>query len=166
MCKNDRGGVRMLKDNWTTFVKARLNCSISGDYPFYFDEIQSMSYVPDENIVYATFQTPSNSIAGSAICAFNLTAINNAFNGPFKHQEHPGSSWSKRRNAYQSHYECSANADPYLVTETYRYYSCNGSKNRFLVFDRFLKKPFLCSTTHVITLLYYPFCVTIKCLYN
>lgn len=112
----------MLKDNWTTFVKARLNCSVSGDYPFYFDEIQSMSYIPDENIVYATFQTPSNSIAGSAICAFNLTSINNAFNGPFKHQDHPGSSWSKKRNAYQSHYECKAKADPYLLTETYKYH--------------------------------------------
>ena len=48
----------MLKDNWTTFVKARLNCSIPGEYPFYFDEIQGMSYVESENMVYATFTTP------------------------------------------------------------------------------------------------------------
>jgi chondroitin sulfate proteoglycan 4 len=48
----------MLKDNWTTFVKARLNCSIPGQYPFYFDEIQGMAYVESEDTVYATFTTP------------------------------------------------------------------------------------------------------------
>lgn len=25
---------------WTTFLKARLNCSIPGEFPFYFDEIR------------------------------------------------------------------------------------------------------------------------------
>jgi chondroitin sulfate proteoglycan 4 len=58
VCKNDSGGQFMLKDNWTTFMKARLNCSIPGEYPFYFDEIQGMSYVESEGMVYATFTTP------------------------------------------------------------------------------------------------------------
>jgi chondroitin sulfate proteoglycan 4 len=49
----------MLRDNWTTFVKARLNCSIPGEYPFYFDNIQGMTYLPEQGIVYATFTTPS-----------------------------------------------------------------------------------------------------------
>ncbi|KAJ9584969.1 hypothetical protein L9F63_020687, partial [Diploptera punctata] len=62
VCKNDRGGHLMLKDNWTTFLKAHLNCSIPGEFPFYFDEIQGMSYVESENMVYATFTTPSNFI--------------------------------------------------------------------------------------------------------
>lgn len=48
----------MLKHNWTTFLKARLNCSLPGDYPFYFDEIQGMAYIPEEKMVYATFTTP------------------------------------------------------------------------------------------------------------
>jgi hypothetical protein len=26
--------------NWATYLKARLNCSIPGDFPFFFDEIQ------------------------------------------------------------------------------------------------------------------------------
>ena len=58
ICKNDNGGQLMFKDNWTTFVKARLNCSIPGEYPFYFDEIQGMAYVESEDMVYATFTTP------------------------------------------------------------------------------------------------------------
>lgn len=39
VCKNDRGG--SLRDNfWTSYLKSRLNCSIPGDFPFYFDEIR------------------------------------------------------------------------------------------------------------------------------
>lgn len=38
VCKNDLGGPRGDKV-WTSFSKARLNCSAPGDYPYYFDEI-------------------------------------------------------------------------------------------------------------------------------
>ncbi len=41
ICKNDRGGPHKFKKRWTTFLKTRLNCSVSGDVPFYFNEIQS-----------------------------------------------------------------------------------------------------------------------------
>ena len=43
VCKNDSGGPNKAKFSWTSFLKARLNCSVPGDYPFYFDEIQSVS---------------------------------------------------------------------------------------------------------------------------
>lgn len=59
VCKNDVGGNHMLRDNWTTFVKARLNCSVPGEYPFYYDEIQGMEYLPDQRLLYATFTTPT-----------------------------------------------------------------------------------------------------------
>lgn len=58
ICKNDPGGTQILKDNWTSFVKARLNCSLPGDYPFYFNEVQGMVYSQEEGILYATFTTP------------------------------------------------------------------------------------------------------------
>ncbi|XP_022912170.1 semaphorin 5c [Onthophagus taurus] len=106
VCKNDNGGKLLRRDNWTTFLKARLNCSIPGEYPFYFNEIQSASYVPEEGLVYATFSTPQNGIGGSAICAFNLTAIEATFMGPFKYQEHSNSTWEKRPSNYQNHFEC------------------------------------------------------------
>ena len=32
VCKNDKGGTRSLNDKWTSFIKARLNCS--GNYSF------------------------------------------------------------------------------------------------------------------------------------
>ena len=82
-------------------MKARLNCSVPGDYPFYFNEIQSAFYVNDDDgnedngVVYTAFTTPENSIAGSAICSFNLTSIENAFKGPFKTRENqdPTKTW-------------------------------------------------------------------------
>lgn len=48
----------MMRDTWTTFSKARLNCSLPGEFPFYYDEIQGAAYHPDEGIIYATFTTP------------------------------------------------------------------------------------------------------------
>jgi chondroitin sulfate proteoglycan 4 len=88
------------ENKWTTFLKARLNCSVPGDYPFYFDEIQSAFYVndnenEDNGVVYAVFTTPENSIAGSAICSFNLTSIERTFKGPFKTRENgdPTKTW-------------------------------------------------------------------------
>ncbi|PSN40455.1 Semaphorin-5B, partial [Blattella germanica] len=122
VCKNDSGGQLMLKDNWTTFVKARLNCSIPGEYPFYFDEIQGMAYVESEDMVYATFTTPSNSIPGSAICAFNMSAINAAFGGAFKHQEHPGSAWERHVSPHKRHFECqSTSSHSHQLLDSNRY---------------------------------------------
>ncbi|XP_060837417.1 semaphorin-5A isoform X2 [Rhopalosiphum padi] len=121
MCKNDVGGQTMLRDNWTTFIKARLNCSLPGDYPFYFDEIQGMTYLPDEGLVYATFTTPSNGIAGSAVCSFNLTAINAAFNGPFKHQASVGSEWVRYNPPHQLNHGHCQRQDPNQILDSSRY---------------------------------------------
>ncbi|KAL7301189.1 hypothetical protein TKK_0006159 [Trichogramma kaykai] len=101
VCKHDQGSPMLMKDTWTTFSKARLNCSLPGEFPFYYDEIQGAAYHAEEGLVYATFTTPSNAIAGSAICAFNMSAIEAAFNGPYKHQEHSGAAWERKPVQHQ-----------------------------------------------------------------
>lgn len=40
VCKRDTGGKNILAQNWATYLKARLNCSIPGEFPFYFNEIR------------------------------------------------------------------------------------------------------------------------------
>ncbi len=40
VCKNDRGGPNKFKTRWTTYLKSRLNCSLPGDYPFYFNHLR------------------------------------------------------------------------------------------------------------------------------
>uniref|UniRef100_A0A3B3T732 Sema domain-containing protein n=1 Tax=Paramormyrops kingsleyae TaxID=1676925 RepID=A0A3B3T732_9TELE len=93
VCKNDVGGRFLLEDTWTTFMKARLNCSRPGDIPFYYHELQGTFYLPKLQLLYAVFTTNVNSIAASAVCVFNLSAITQVFNGPFKYQENSRSAW-------------------------------------------------------------------------
>ncbi|XP_061172628.1 semaphorin-1A-like isoform X2 [Saccostrea echinata] len=105
VCKNDRGGQIMMKNIWTSFFKARLNCSIPGEYPYYLDEIQSTSEMGQGNYMstdrsdnrtdmfYAVFRTPENSIQGSAVCAFKLSDIEKTFKGKFKGQESTYHNW-------------------------------------------------------------------------
>lgn len=40
VCKYDRGGPHRYRNRWTSFLKSRLNCSVTGDFPFYFNEIR------------------------------------------------------------------------------------------------------------------------------
>lgn len=110
VCKNDKGGPNKSKYSWTSFLKARLNCSVPGDYPFYFDEIQAVSQLilgrygtgPTENnvkpvdgdtVLYASFSTAPNSIGGSAICAFRLRDVSDAFSGSFKEHRDMSANW-------------------------------------------------------------------------
>jgi hypothetical protein len=43
VCKHDRGGPHRFRNRWTSFLKSRLNCSVTGDFPFYFNEIRKCS---------------------------------------------------------------------------------------------------------------------------
>ena len=40
ICKSDRGGPNKYKRSWTSYLKSRLNCSLPGEYPFYFDHLR------------------------------------------------------------------------------------------------------------------------------
>ncbi|KAF3834416.1 hypothetical protein F7725_025620 [Dissostichus mawsoni] len=93
VCKNDNGGSpRVLERYWTSFLKARLNCSVPGDSFFYFDILQSLTNVLQIN------QRPA--VVGSsprrttAVCAFYMDDIESVFDGKFKEQRTSDSSWT------------------------------------------------------------------------
>uniref|UniRef100_A0A674PPH3 Semaphorin 6Cb n=1 Tax=Takifugu rubripes TaxID=31033 RepID=A0A674PPH3_TAKRU len=98
VCKNDNGGSpRVLERYWTSFLKARLNCSVPGDSFFYFDVLQSLTNVLQINrrpAVLGVFTTQANSITGSAVCAFYMDDIEKAFSGKFKEQRNSESVWT------------------------------------------------------------------------
>lgn len=98
VCKNDRGGsTRVLDRYWTSFLKARLNCSVPGETFFYFDVLQSLTNVLQINqrpAVVGVFTTQINSIPGSAVCGFYLDDIERVFNGKFKEQKNSDSMWT------------------------------------------------------------------------
>ncbi|XP_061387720.1 semaphorin-2A [Musca vetustissima] len=100
VCKKDVGGKNILAHNWATYLKARLNCSISGEFPFYFNEIQSVYQLPnDKTRFYATFTTSTNGLIGSAVCSFHINEVQAAFNGKFKEQSTSNSAWLPVLNA-------------------------------------------------------------------
>ncbi|XP_061451390.1 semaphorin-6D isoform X10 [Rhineura floridana] len=98
ICKNDMGGSqRVLEKHWTSFLKARLNCSVPGDSFFYFDVLQSITDIIDISgvpTVVGVFTTQLNSIPGSAVCAFSMDDIEKVFKGRFKEQKTPDSVWT------------------------------------------------------------------------
>ncbi|XP_035214713.1 semaphorin-1A-like isoform X3 [Stegodyphus dumicola] len=106
VCTKDKGGPHKFRNRWTSFLKARLNCSLPGEFPFYFNEIQSTSHIVDglyggkpAQLIYAVFTTPTNSISGSAVCAFRLEDILKTFDGPFKGHEDVNFNWLPVQNS-------------------------------------------------------------------
>ncbi|CEF66548.1 Sema domain and WD40/YVTN repeat-like-containing domain-containing protein [Strongyloides ratti] len=100
MCRSDRGGPRRYSNEWTSFVKARLNCSISGRYPFYFDQIESISFVKETKLIYATFTSSLAGIAQSAVCGYDLNMIDKIFsNSLFMGQLSQGNVWRYKKES-------------------------------------------------------------------
>ncbi|CAL8319503.1 unnamed protein product [Gadus morhua 'NCC'] len=99
VCKNDVGGLRSLTNKWTTFLKARLVCSIPGPdgVDTHFDELQDIFMLPtrdDKNpAVYGVFTTSSSIFRGSAVCVYSMADIRAVFNGPYAHKEGPDHRW-------------------------------------------------------------------------
>uniref|UniRef100_A0A158P9U3 Sema domain-containing protein n=1 Tax=Angiostrongylus cantonensis TaxID=6313 RepID=A0A158P9U3_ANGCA len=85
VCKKDVGGRVVLRQVWTSFLKARLNCSISAQYPFYFDHIQAVTRVEtlEDTLFYTTMSTSETAFVTSAICVFSLKNINQLFHHGF-----------------------------------------------------------------------------------
>ncbi|KAJ8370796.1 hypothetical protein SKAU_G00108240 [Synaphobranchus kaupii] len=100
VCANDAGGQRVLVNKWSTFIKARLVCSVPGPHGIdtHFDELEDVFLLrtKDEKNpeVYAIFSTISNVFQGFAVCVYRMADIREAFNGPFAHKEGPDYQWA------------------------------------------------------------------------
>uniref|UniRef100_A0A8C5G285 Sema domain, immunoglobulin domain (Ig), short basic domain, secreted, (semaphorin) 3Aa n=1 Tax=Gouania willdenowi TaxID=441366 RepID=A0A8C5G285_GOUWI len=92
LCKNDMGGHRSLVNKWTTFLKARLMCSVPGlnGIDTHFDELQDVflmsSKDPKNPVIYGVFTTSSNIFKGSAVCMYNMADIRRVFSWPIRPQ--------------------------------------------------------------------------------
>ncbi|VDM95771.1 unnamed protein product [Thelazia callipaeda] len=96
ICKKDVGGKNVMRQVWTTFVKARLNCSISSTSSVYFNEIQSLQRVEgtSDNFFYATLTTSDVSFGGSAVCVFSLSKINQLFDHGYFLEQTSSGGWT------------------------------------------------------------------------
>uniref|UniRef100_A0A8B9KSL0 Si:dkey-49n23.1 n=1 Tax=Astyanax mexicanus TaxID=7994 RepID=A0A8B9KSL0_ASTMX len=99
VCKNDIGGKRSLINRWSTFLKARLVCSVPGPggMDTHFDELEDIFLLetkdPQNPVIYGVFSTSSSVFRGSAVCVYSMASIRAAFNGPFAHKEGPDYRW-------------------------------------------------------------------------
>ncbi|XP_077971243.1 uncharacterized protein LOC120346291 isoform X1 [Styela clava] len=89
VCKNDPGGVNILAQQWTSFLKARLHCGYPKRQHLQFSNMTSVTdivSVSDESgeeldVVFATFTTPWDwqDASLSAVCAFSMKDIIKVF---------------------------------------------------------------------------------------
>ncbi|KAK1794019.1 hypothetical protein P4O66_010928 [Electrophorus voltai] len=86
VCKGDIGGQRTLQRKWTSFLKARLVCSVP-EYELHFNVLRSVyvlegASVHDSNL-YAVFGLDWKNVKTSAVCQYSLRDVKAAFNGPY-----------------------------------------------------------------------------------
>ncbi|XP_012413926.1 semaphorin-3B isoform X3 [Trichechus manatus latirostris] len=103
ICRNDVGGQRSLVNKWTTFLKARLVCSVPGvEGDTHFDQLrpspaEDVFLLPSRDrwspLLYAVFSTSSGVFQGSAVCVYSMNDVRRAFLGPFAHKEGPMHQW-------------------------------------------------------------------------
>lgn len=98
ICRNDVGGQRSLVNKWTTFLKARLVCSVPGVAgDTHFDQLQDVFLLSSRDrwtpLLYAIFSTSSGIFQGSAVCVYSMNDVRRAFLGPFAHKEGPTHQW-------------------------------------------------------------------------
>uniref|UniRef100_I3KWQ8 Semaphorin 3F n=1 Tax=Oreochromis niloticus TaxID=8128 RepID=I3KWQ8_ORENI len=99
ICLNDDGGHCCLVNKWSTFLKARLICSVPGadGMETHFDELRDVYIQPTQDIknpvIYGVFSVSGSVFKGSAVCVYSMADIRMVFNGPFAHKEGPNYQW-------------------------------------------------------------------------
>ncbi|XP_029466118.1 semaphorin-4G [Rhinatrema bivittatum] len=94
ICKSDLGGKKILQRKWTSFLKARLVCSI----PYY--EVLKSAYALDTGswdttTFYGAFILQWRNMEASAICQYSISDVQKAFEGPYMEYQASSRKWSR-----------------------------------------------------------------------
>ncbi|KAM7370568.1 hypothetical protein PAMP_010100 [Pampus punctatissimus] len=86
VCKNDWGGQRTLQRKWTSFLKARMLCSVP-EYELHLNILRSVFVLQgrdaQSSIFYGIFGLEWKNIKASAICQYAFSDVQKAFEGPY-----------------------------------------------------------------------------------
>ncbi|XP_076123577.1 sema domain, immunoglobulin domain (Ig), short basic domain, secreted, (semaphorin) 3Fa [Alosa pseudoharengus] len=99
ICLNDDGGHCCLVNKWSTFLKARLICSVPGvdGVETHFDELRDVFIQKTQDtknpVIYGVFSVSGSVFKGSAVCVYSMADVRMVFNGPFAHKEGPNYQW-------------------------------------------------------------------------
>ncbi|CAN9504302.1 unnamed protein product [Ophioblennius macclurei] len=82
VCKGDLGGQRTLQKKWTSFLKAKLVCSMP-ELNFVFNVVHDVFILKGthskDTIIYGVFTSQWGNVGLSAVCAYNMTAVEEVF---------------------------------------------------------------------------------------
>lgn len=82
VCKGDLGGQRTLQKKWTSFLKAKLVCSMP-ELNFVFNVVHDVFILKEtdwrDTVIYGIFTSQWDNVGLSAVCAYNLTAVEDVF---------------------------------------------------------------------------------------
>uniref|UniRef100_A0A3B5AZ44 Semaphorin-4G-like n=1 Tax=Stegastes partitus TaxID=144197 RepID=A0A3B5AZ44_9TELE len=85
VCKNDWGGQRTLQRKWTSFLKARMVCSVP-EYELHLNILRDVFVLQGKDaqssIFYGIFGLEKN-IKASAICQYAFSDVQKVFEGPY-----------------------------------------------------------------------------------
>uniref|UniRef100_A0A8D0E4D3 Semaphorin 4C n=1 Tax=Salvator merianae TaxID=96440 RepID=A0A8D0E4D3_SALMN len=96
VCKGDVGGARTLQKRWTTFLKARLLCSIP-EQQLHFNRIQGTYTLAGdewtETSFFGVFQARWGDVDVSAVCQYQIQDVQKVFEGPYKEYSEIAQKW-------------------------------------------------------------------------
>ncbi|NXX37791.1 SEM4G protein, partial [Tricholaema leucomelas] len=96
VCKSDVGGKKILQRKWTSFMKARLVCYIP-----YYEVLRSVCSLDAGNwastVFYAAFTLSAQwrTMEASAVCRYSISAVQQAFEGPYMEYQDSARKWSR-----------------------------------------------------------------------
>uniref|UniRef100_A0A8C7ITD6 Semaphorin 4D n=1 Tax=Oncorhynchus kisutch TaxID=8019 RepID=A0A8C7ITD6_ONCKI len=82
VCKGDLGGQRTLQKKWTSFLKAKLVCSMP-ELNFVFNVVTDVFILKTadwrETVIYGVFTSQWGNVGLSAVCAYDMLSVENVF---------------------------------------------------------------------------------------
>uniref|UniRef100_A0A667Z0Y0 Semaphorin 4D n=1 Tax=Myripristis murdjan TaxID=586833 RepID=A0A667Z0Y0_9TELE len=82
VCKGDLGGQRTLQKKWTSFLKAKLVCSMP-ELNFVFNVVHDVFILKAadqrETVIYGVFTSQWGNVGLSAVCAYNMVTVEEVF---------------------------------------------------------------------------------------
>ncbi|XP_036384907.1 semaphorin-4D-like isoform X2 [Megalops cyprinoides] len=82
VCKGDLGGQRTLQKKWTSFLKAKLVCSMP-ELNFVFNVVHDVFILKTadwkDTVIYGVFTSQWGNVGLSAVCAYNMTSVEEVF---------------------------------------------------------------------------------------
>ncbi|XP_077089630.1 semaphorin-4D isoform X4 [Siphateles boraxobius] len=82
VCKGDLGGQRTLQKKWTSFLKAKLVCSMP-ELNFVFNVVHDVFILKAphwrDTVIYGVFTSQWGNVGLSAVCAYNMSSVHEVF---------------------------------------------------------------------------------------